>query len=300
MNIDGIRIGHSELANNASGVTVILCDRPAVCSMRLMGSAPASRDALVAAGDSTVSKVNGLMFAGGSAFGVGASNGVLNWLRERERGLATPGGIVPIVPAAGIYDLTVGAEGTPEPQHAYQACEQATTTPAQGRVGAGVAASVGKYLRHGHPMQGGFGFAECKLPQDIVVSAAVVVNALGDVVNDRGEIVAGAVDDNGEFLDTYQQIVEGQRMTVDYGINTTLVAVMTNAKLDAGSLARVTKMASSGMARAIRPVFTSLDGDIIFALSVGEHDADEVSIGTAAAEAVRQAIINAVEGAQRI
>ena len=238
------------------------------------------------------------MFTGGSAYGLGASTGVMEYLAERGRGLATPGRRVPIVPAACVFDLAVGAPVYPTADDAYQACR--TATPGEyvrGRVGVGTGASVGKWLQNGRPMTGGFGIGYVQAGA-VQVLACAAVNPLGDVV-DRGKIVTGAVDGQGRFLDTERHLLENSPAlrTSLTQTNTTLMAVVSNAALSQQDLYMVAKMSSAGCARAVSPAFSPWDGDIVFGVSAGNQAVDVTLVGALGAEAVRLAILDAVREA---
>lgn len=295
-------IGHAPNLTKNSGITVFLPTKRATCSWWLCGSAPASRDVNLLDPAATVDKIDALVFTGGSAYGLDASAGVMRWLQERNRGHKTSHTVVPIVPTAGIYDLGISQLTFPSPDDAYQACENAVeNSTLHGRVGAGIGASIGKLLENARHMTGGYGYAQIDTADGLSVLACVVVNAVGDVLDAQGHIVAGAVNENGDFANITKQLIAGQRgKTALENHNTTLAAIFTNAALDKNQLTRVAKMASAGMARAISPVFTSYDGDMVFSVSVGTIKADEIVVGSMAASALHQAILNAVQNAKVI
>lgn len=294
--MQSLKIGHSTHLNHATGLTVFLFDEPATAAYVLCGSSPASCELGTIELDATVQHINGLVFFGGSAFGLAAVEGVMRWLREQGKGFETPASVVPIVPAAGIYDLGQQLPHPPTPEDGYQACVTAIeNNPLRGRIGVGTGASVGKLLPDTFCMSGGFGHAEMTLENGVTVGAYAVVNSLGDV-RDQGEIIAGAKTKEGEFADCEKLLLSGVReKKLSDIINTTLVAVFTNAKFSRAELKRIAKVALGGMARAISPVFTRYDGDIIFCVSLGEEAASEVTVAAMAAEMVRKAIVNAVK-----
>jgi len=248
--------------------------------------------------DAYVAEIDALMFGGGSSYGLGAANGVMHWLREKNRGVPTKGGVVPIVPSACVFDLSYKKSVIPGPNDAYQACcEAGPNNPLRGKVGAGTGTTVGKMLGKSRPMEGGFGRGYVESKNGVKVFACAVVNCVGDVIDQTGNIIAGAVDGAGEFCYTVKSAfagVLGQEELQERHTNTVLVAVFTNAKLDKLSLRRVSRMASAGMARAIYPCFTTYDGDVVFSVSLGDLEVDEVLVGTLAAEAVQKSILDAV------
>lgn len=224
----------------------------------------------------------------------------MTYLTERGIGHPTPHGVVPIVPAAAIYDLNYKRPLAPSAEDAYQACLHAKeNNHDSGRIGAGTGATVGKLILQAHRMTAGFGFAEITLSTGVQVIACAVVNAVGDVRDATGRIIAGARYDNGEFANCEQYLLSGKaEIDLFAHANTTLVAVFTNAKFSKDGLKRVGKMALAGMARAISPIFTRYDGDIIFCVSLGKEVVSELTIGSMAAEAVKQAIWNAVKDSE--
>lgn len=294
--MQNLKIGHHTEEEQGTGVTVFLFETPARGAYTLCGSAPASHELHTLELDALIPHVNGLMFAGGSAFGLCAVEGVMCWLKERDRGYSMPTGVVPIVPAAGLYDLAVKKPYTPTAEHAYLACEAAVVNnEKQGNIGAGTGASVGKFVSTAQPMSGGLGRAEITLSNGVSVLAYAVVNSLGDVFDVTGNIIAGAQLASGEFADCTQHLLSGEDGWMTTGSNSTLVAVFTNAMFSKIELKRISKVAIAGMARAISPVFTRYDGDIAFCFSLGDMQASENVVGVMAAEAVRQAIVNAVK-----
>jgi len=291
-----LKVGHDTQAEKGTGVSVFLFDKPAVGAYLLCGSSPASHELTTLELDANVSHVDGLAFLGGSAFGLSAVDGVMRWFKEQGRGYPTPYGAIPIVPAVGIFDLAVNQPIPPTAEEAYQACRSASENNfSEGRIGAGTGASVGKFVPDASRMSGGVGCAELVLPNGVSVLAYAVVNSLGDVRERDGKIIAGARLANGEFANCEAYLLSGQEDMAATLLNTTLITVMTNALFSKNVLRRIAKVAASGMARAISPVFTRYDGDIVFCFSLGERQATEKIVSTMAAEAVRQAIVNAVK-----
>lgn len=292
--LPGFKVGHYTNMKTQTGLTVLLPDQPVKCHYHICGGAPATHSLTSLENEHLVDYIDALLFTGGSAFGLGAVSGVMQWLSEQGRGFPTKVGQVPIVPAAAIYDLGVGKVNHPLPHHAYAACQNASKQDPQGLIGAATGARVGKLFPQAQSMAGGLGYSELSVG-DLQVSALAVVNCVGDVVSDNGSIVAGAEKDK-MFFDTQKNLLAGvPSHSALQGQNTTLVAVMTNAKLDKSGLKRLAKMASAGLARAIVPAFTPFDGDIVFTISNGSQEVGDLLIGALAAEAVAKAIRRSIE-----
>lgn len=293
--MDGLSWGHITQEHVGTGVTSFLFDQPAACGCFLLGSALAERDITLLSPDATIAKIDALVFSGGSAFGLGAANGVMQWLYEQGRGYETGAANVPIVPTACLYDLDVKSVAYPDPKDAYTACQRAQREHHLcGQVGVATGASVGKGIDGCEPMPGGFGFAQVGNEDGVEVLACVAVNSVGDVVDEKGHIVAGARLRNGRFAHIANCLRMGNPLQLHAATNTTLVAVFTNASMDKMQLSRVAKMATAGIARAIVPAFTAYDGDMVFAVSLGQQHCDEMVLGTMAADVVRTAIVRAV------
>ena len=299
MHLENLLIGHKSLAGN-TGISVLLFTQRVVCAYHLCGSAPGTRDVVPLNLGNSVEEIDALVFTGGSAYGLGASTGVMEYQQEQGRGLATPGRIVPIVPTACIFDLAYGEPVYPAAQDAYDACKAATNSEyARGRVGVGSGATVGKGLENGRPMTGGFGVGHIQAGE-LKVLACAAVNAFGDV-RENGKITAGAVDAHGRFLNVEQHLLRGSaEARTSLPQNTTLVAVVTNAALSQEALFIVAKMATAGFARALSPVFSPWDGDLVFSVSAGQVRTDVTLVGTIAAETTRLAILDAVRESQVI
>jgi L-aminopeptidase/D-esterase-like protein len=245
--------------------------------------------------EATVDHIDALLFTGGSAFGLGAANGVMQWLNEQERGYPTRYGGVPIVPAAAIYDLSK-EKSYPTAKDGYEACVHASSeNHLQGGVGAGTGATIGKLLESARPMRGGIGYSLVE-SNGIQVLAYALVNSLGDIVDAQGKIIAGAVKEDGKFAHLEESLRRGLSSHLDAPLpNTTLIALFTNASFDKSELTRLAKTAACGMARAIRPAFTKYDGDALFFVSMGNKPADELLVSTLAIHATEQAIRHAVK-----
>ena len=299
--VEGIRVGHYTDARRPTGCTVILYERGAVAGVDVRGSAPGTRETDLLKPTNLVDKVNAIMLSGGSAFGLDAATGVVRYLDERGYGYSLGGAPpVPIVPAAVLFDLTVGdAKIRPNADSGYDACAKATRGPvAEGNVGAGAGATVGKLLGKA-PMKGGIGTASIKLPNGIVVAAIVAVNCVGDVLDpSTGQIIAGArMPDGKSFLNITGTLKRGTGVAAARpGENTTIGVVATNVKFDKTEMTKIAQMAHDGMARAISPSHTMYDGDTLFAMSTGASPvvANVTAIGALAAEAVSAAIVRGV------
>lgn len=293
--LNNIKIGHVTDNENETGATVILFENMTPCSYYLAGSAPATRDISVLEPTAFVPGVHALCLSGGSAFGLAAADGVMQWLKEHARGLPTAHGVVPIVPAASIYDFSANSNDSPTREMGYQACQNAKIQNfTSGRIGAGTAATVGKLMPQYQASLGGLGIATYQNTQGLEVMVLAVVNAVGDIVNTQGKVIAGAMDESGEFVNLHKAILNGEKIQTDIQTNTTLISIMTNATFDKPALARIAKMASTGMARSIMPCFSLFDGDIIFAAATGICHADETTVSVIAAQMTQQAIYNAV------
>ena len=291
--IDGITVGHATDATARTGCTVILCPVGATAGVDVRGAAPGTRETEALRPGRLVQKAHAVLLTGGSAFGLDAAGGVVEYLEEQNVGFPAGPVRVPIVPAAVIFDLGVGdANVRPDREMGYQACLNATDeSVVMGAVGAGTGATVGK-APGVTSSPGGVGSACMRLDSGLIVAAIVVVNALGNVIHPRtGEILAGGRVD-GDFVDITERLLDANLVQ---GTNTTIGVVATNAALSVAEVNRIAEMAHDGMARAIRPAHTMFDGDTLFSLATGTHtDSSVNSVGILAAEVVAEAIVNAV------
>lgn len=291
--IEGITVGHATDATARTGCTVVLCPAGATAGVDVRGAAPGTRETEALRPGRLVQKAHAVLLTGGSAFGLDAASGVVQYLEEQNIGFPAGPVRVPIVPAAVIFDLAVGdAKVRPDCQMGYQACLNATDEPVvMGAVGAGTGATVGK-APGVTPSQGGVGSACKRLESGLIVAAIVVVNALGNVVDpETGKILAGGKED-GDFVDITERLLDANLVP---GTNTTIGVVATNAALSPAETTRVAEMAHDGMARAIRPSHTMFDGDTLFTLATGVHTGSSINtVGILAAEVVAAAIVNAV------
>lgn len=298
----GIRIGHFTQEADHTGCTVFLCPDGTRGSVDARGPAPGSRELALLAPDKPEEKdVDAVLFSGGSAFGLAAADGVMRYLAEREMGHPTPIRPVPIVPAAVIYDFFLNKGSfTPDAESGYRAClaaESFTGTIEQGNIGAGTGALVGKWAGFEHMMKGGFGVASRRV-DDLIVAAASVVNAVGDVVNPDGSVLAGARGLANEWQAGHNELRYVGMPPFPPGTNTTLVLVATNAILSHSELARLTHHAHNGLAIAVRPSHTRHDGDIAFALTTRHTQAPLDLVNNLAVAVVSEAIRNGVRFAK--
>ncbi len=305
--VPGIKVGHWTNTKAVTGCTVILCEQGAVAGIDVRGSAPGTRETDALRPFSLVQQAHAVLLTGGSAFGLDAASGVMRYLEERGYGLNLGAVKIPLVPAAVLFDLFIGeAKVRPGAEEGYQACLAATDGEiAEGSVGAGTGATVGKILGRQRATKGGLGTASQQIGDDTVVAAIVVVNAFGDVVNPTtGEILAGPRQaEGGGFSSTVELLKSGHTSINLLPTNTTIGVVATNAALGKGQVNKLAQMANSGLAQAIRPCHTMVDGDTLFALSLGESIESEVNItqiGAVAADVVANAIVRAITKAQTL
>ena len=307
--VRGIQVGHAQNGEALTGCTVILCRKGAVAGVDVRGGAPGTRETDLLDPVNMVERVHAVVLAGGSAFGLDAATGVMHYLEEQKIGFNTGVAKVPIVPSAILFDLGVGqANIRPDSAMGYAAAAGASSeTPAEGNVGVGTGASVGKMFGPSLSMKSGVGTASTMIGGGVVVGALMAVNAWGDVVDPKnGQILAGLrsgkvgpihVGKKEGFADT----VSMMKTPVGRGLlglasraNTVIGIVATNAKLTKAQATKVAQMAQDGIARTIRPAHTMMDGDVIFALSTGTRKADVSLVGAFAAEVVAEAILRAV------
>jgi len=293
--VPGIKVGHYTDNQSLTGCTVILYEEGAVGGVDVRGSAPGTRETDLLRPANLVQKVHAVLLTGGSAFGLDAAGGVMQYLEENKVGFQTNSIKVPIVPAAVIYDLDIGDPlKRPDKNSGYLVAKNASSDPVEeGSVGVGTGALVGKALGSQYAMKGGVGSYSIELTKGIVVGAITVVNSTGDVY-ENGKIIAGALDKNKNFINIYEYMKKFA-VNANAGQNTTLSLVATNAILTKEEANKVAQIAHDGMARAIKPVHTMYDGDVVFCLSTGEIESNVTLIGELAAEVVETSIIRAVK-----
>jgi L-aminopeptidase/D-esterase-like protein len=298
---EGFEVGHSTDHEGATGCTVILAPpEGAVASADVRGGGTGSRELALLDPIANAQSVHAVLLTGGSAFGLAAADGVVRWLEEHERGYETPGGIVPLVPAAVVYDLMSGnPRARPDADAGYAACESAGREFERGSVGAGTGAAVGKLFGRAAAVKAGLGVAARTLPQGARLAAVAVVNAFGDVLAEDGSVLAGTRSEDGSFPGTAkvmtEQVIElpSDRRASSPG-NTTLVCFVTDAELSKVGCGIVAKMAHAGMARAVDPVHSAVDGDVVFTLSSSRFGpVDPLIVGVAAAGLTSEAIRDA-------
>jgi L-aminopeptidase/D-esterase-like protein len=304
--VAGIKVGHFTETRRPTGCTVLLFEKGATAGVDVRGAAPGTRETDLLSPVNTVDKVQAILLSGGSAFGLDAASGVVRFLDEHRLGYAVGDIVVPIVPAAILYDLGVGdSKIRPTAESGYKACQAAAGGPVpEGNVGAGAGATIGKMFGPKQAMKSGLGTASIRVGNTgIVVAAIVAVNAVGDVIDPKtGKIIAGARKEDGSgFVDSMARIREGYSVQPN-GTNTTIGVVATNVALDKTQATKVAQMAHDGLARTIYPVHTPSDGDTIFAVATGASPAkaNHGAIGALAAEAVSRAVLRAVMNASGI
>lgn len=313
--VPGVSVGHAENNEALTGCTVILCETGAIGGVDQRGGAPGTRETDLLRPLHLVERIHAILLAGGSAFGLDAAAGVMQYLEERQVGFDAGVARVPIVPAAVVFDLNLGrADIRPDARMGYQACLQAGKSPVpQGNVGAGMGASVGKILGMGQATKSGAGSASISTADGLVVGALMVVNAFGEVVDaNHGTILAGVRSIGGisgtspetfpftSTLDLMLKFSSQQPPAFSQSQNTVIGVVATNAGLSKEQANLVAQMAQDGVARSIRPAHTLVDGDTLFAISTADHNADVNLVGALAAEAVSEAITRAVMAAESV
>lgn len=300
--ITGIKVGHFTSTERPTGCTAVLVEKGAIAGVDVCGGAPGTRETDLLNPINTVQMVHAIVLSGGSAFGLDTASGVMRYLEEQKVGFDTKVALVPIVPAAVIFDLHLGdSRIRPTAEDGYQAAKNAKARSfAIGSVGAGAGATVGKLFGIERATRGGLGTASICLG-NLVVAALVVVNAVGDIIDPQtGSCVAGARSDEGDtLLDAMAALRSGRRPNVFSGQNTSLAVVATNARLTKTEVSKLAQMSQAGFARTINPVHTPLDGDTIFALSTGDYPqhVDLITLGALAADVVANAVLNAVQAA---
>ncbi len=304
--VAGIEVGHFRDPRRPTGCTVILTRAGAVAGVDVRGAAPGTRETDLLHPSNLVDQVHAVLLAGGSAWGLDAASGVMRWLEENGVGLQVPYGLIPIVPAAVLFDLPVGdASVRPDAAAGYAACAAASRArPLEGNVGAGAGALVGKLYGIHRAMKGGIGSASITV-DGVTVGAIVACNALGDVVDpNTGAVIAGARTEDGQrLLNIRQAILNGEPpKPLLAGTNTTIGVVATDAILTKAQAHRLAQVSHDGLARAINPVHTMSDGDAMFALGTGASGkpAAMMVLATLAAEVTARAIVRAVRAARGV
>lgn len=295
--IKHIHIGHAQDEVHATGCSVILCDQKAICGVDVRGGGPASRETELLNPLASNDGIHGLLLSGGSAYGLDAAGGVMKYLEEHKVGLKVGKSLVPIVVGSCIFDLgCVDGHVRPNQEMGYVACvDSEQNIERNGNVGAGMGATVGKIRGDGYAMKSGLGCYALQVGH-LQVGAIVVVNAIGDVFElDSTRQLAGLLNMKKDgMINSEIEAVKLLQLMNHFSFNTTIGAIVTNAKLDKSAMNKVAAMASNGLARTIRPVNTSMDGDSIYALSVGKVKSSADVVGTLAAHVLGKAINRAV------
>jgi L-aminopeptidase/D-esterase-like protein len=305
--IPGLKVGHFTLTERPTGCTVVLAEGGAVGGVDVRGGAPGTRETALLDPVNTVQEVHAVVLSGGSAFGLDAASGVVRYLDERGIGYRVGQIRVPIVASAILYDLSIGEDPSirPDAECGYAAATHASTeTPAEGNVGAGAGATVGKLRGRARAMKGGVGTASITLESGLTVAALVAVNAVGDIIDPAtGSVVAGVRTADGRgFADARALLREGAFDDPPDLTNTTIGVVATNATLTKAEATKVAQMAQDGLARTIYPAHTPGDGDTVFSLATGGFSgtAQVSTIGALAADMMAEAILRAVRAATGI
>jgi L-aminopeptidase/D-esterase-like protein len=302
--VPGVTAGHFTDSENHTGCTVLLFDPPAVGGVDVRGGSPGTHQTDLLRPEFRNHEVHGLVFSGGSAWGLQTASGVMRFLAEQGKGLAMPIGRIPIVPAAILFDMGAAVR-RPNADDGYRAAAAASSAPlAEGPVGAGTGATVGKLLGLKHRSPGGVGVGGVEWPDGTIVAALAAVNAFGDVIGADGEIIAGTRDPSGTGFYKGPWPPPGYDPRAGFSTpesgagNTTLVAVVTNAPLTKGDCTRLAIAAQDGISRAVKPAHTAVDGDAVFAFTLGKGAPPDhfrmATLGAAAADAVSEAIRRAV------
>lgn len=297
--VRGIRVGHATDRRGLTGCTVILCERGALGAVDIRGAATGTREVELLGFHHLAERIHAVLLTGGSAFGLDAAGGVMRYLEERGVGFPTGAGVVPLVPAAVLFDLGLGdPRARPDPAMGYAACRQASAgTVAEGSVGVGTGATVGKLFGLSRAMKGGLGTWSLSGPRALTVAALAVVNAFGDVrAYPSGALLAGtrAGPRSLRLVDSARLLRTGSVRPRFSGEHTTLGVVATDARLTRGELHRVARRASGSVARCLSPAHTALDGDLVIALATGVRPAEPEVVAALGEAAMAEAIMRAI------
>lgn len=301
--IQGVKVGHVQDEAAGTGCSVIVCENGATAGVDVRGGSPATRETDLLDPVNMVNKIHAVVLSGGSAFGLDSCSGAMKYLEENNIGFDVKVTKVPIVCGACLFDLVVGRHDIrPDKEMGYEACKNATNKDCpNGNVGAGCGAAVGKYNGLEGAMKGGLGTYALQIG-DLQVGAIVAVNSLGDVIdpNENNKILAGLIDNKtNTYLDTEKVMIDNYYDKTNlFSGNTTIGAIVTNAKFDKAEITKIASMAHNGYARTMRPAHSIYDGDTIFALSTGDIEADQSVVGLLAARVMERAVVNAVKSAK--
>lgn len=303
--VPGVKVGNIENVEALTGCTIIVVEEGAVCGVDVRGSAPGTRETDLLDPINKIEKVHAVSLAGGSAFGLDAASGVMQYLEEQEIGLDVGVAKVPIVPSAVLFDLPIGKSNVrPDKKMGYEAAKKASAGPFPfGNIGAGCGATVGKITGIEKCMKGGLGSASLTFENGLVIGAIVAVNAVGDVRDPlTREILAGPIDPTTEELIDSIAFLQQNASTshVLPGTNTTIGAVAMNAKLTKAEAKKIAQITQNALARTIFPVHTTMDGDTIFTLATGEEVYPVDFLGNIAAQVMEEAIIAAIKAAEAV
>jgi L-aminopeptidase/D-esterase-like protein len=296
-----IKVGHAGDETALKGCTVFIPPAGSVASCEVRGGAPGTRETELLGPTFTVECPNAVLLAGGSAFGLDAATGVVGWLEDAQIGFPTPGGLVPVVSSAVIFDLDVGDGSVrPDARMGREACDAASVVEErEGSIGVGLGATVGNVYGRAASTRGGFGIYRFHA-DGFKIEVAAVVNAYGDVVDDGGRVIGGVRDDKGAFVGAEKAICNATGLAPGCLQNTTLVVIATNAELTCTQSRRLALQGHNGIARAIRPSHTRYDGDTVFVIATGERpapvDAVEALAAMGTAEAIRAGVLRAKPG----
>ena len=295
---DGFRVGHWSDRKGWTGCTVVLAPEGTVGACEVRGGGPGTRESDLLSPAASAPGPQAVLLTGGSAFGLAAADGVVGFLAERGVGFRTRAAAVPLVAAAVVYDLGLGdPEARPEASAGYAACDAAAAVvPERGSVGVGTGCTVGKLLGPAHCTKGGLGHAVASLAGGVTVAALAAVNAFGDVLAEDASILAGVWRD-GAYRRTVDLLAAGEARPLRANESTTLVCLLTDADLTKTEAWRVSRAASSGVARAVDPSATAVDGDVVYCLASGGASADLVALSAVAAEVTAAAVRDAVRSA---
>jgi len=304
IDVPGIKVGNRQDMDALTGCTVILTEGGATAGVDVRGSAPGTRETDLLNPVNFVEKVHAIVLSGGSAFGLDAATGVMQFLEEKNIGYDTGVAKVPIVPSAILFDLAVGnPKVRPDKKMGYETAKIASNDPFQnGNSGAGCGATVGKFAGFDTCMKGGLGTASIRLNEEIVIGAIVAVNALGEIRDpSTGKLIAGAYQREHnrvvEFMDFLQQ---NKEMMITAGTNTTIGVIAVNVALTKAEATKLSQMAQDAYARTIYPAHTMHDGDTIFTLATGNKKVSIDLLGPMAAKVMENAILNAIYSAESI
>jgi len=300
--IPGIKVGHAQNIEEGTGCTVIICEEGAVAGVDVRGGGPGTRDLDCLDPVNLVTRAHAVYLGGGSAYGLDGAAGVMQYLEEKNIGLDIGVGVVPIVPGAVLFDLLVGGyKVRPDKEMGYQACLNAVSgNKAEGNVGAGTGAAVGRIKGPDFFMKGGIGTASRQVG-DLIVGAIVAVNCFGDVICPfTGRILAGTLDESKKNMVDTMSIISSSVNSIGNPLssNTTIGCIAVNADLSKVEATKVAMMAHDGFARAINPIHTMTDGDTTFCMATGGVKAHVTAVGALAAEVMAEAIVNAVKNAE--